>query len=100
MPGSRILDGAYQTIGVAIAVRKDRPDALAYLADFIEKAKADGAIRRAFDAAGLDQLLALRSLDDRQGDDQGSRFAVAPTPRQGAIPRKEGKQGLLIIIYI
>ncbi len=56
LPGSRILDGAYQIAGVAIAVRKDRPAALATVTDFIEKAKADGVIRRAFDAAGLDQL--------------------------------------------
>jgi polar amino acid transport system substrate-binding protein len=56
LPGSRILDGAYQIAGVAIAVRKDRLAALAYITDFIEKAKANGAIRRAFDAAGLDQL--------------------------------------------
>ncbi len=56
LPGSRILDGAYQIAGVAIAVRKDRPAALAALTDFIERAKANGAIRRAFDAAGLVQL--------------------------------------------
>jgi polar amino acid transport system substrate-binding protein len=56
LPHSPILDGAYQIAGVAIAVRKDRPAALAYLTDFVTKAKTDGAIRRAFDAAGLVQL--------------------------------------------
>jgi polar amino acid transport system substrate-binding protein len=56
LPGSRILDGAYQTIGVAIGVRKDRPAALAKVTDFVERSKADGALRRVFDAAGLDQL--------------------------------------------
>ena len=56
LPGSRILDGAFQTTGVAIAVQKDRPAALAYLKDFIESAKANGMVRRAFDAAGLNRL--------------------------------------------
>ncbi len=56
LPGSRILDGAFQTTGVAIAVQKDRPAALAYVKDFIEKAKANGIVRRAFDDAGLNRL--------------------------------------------
>ena len=56
LPGSRILDGAFQTTGVAIAVQKDRPAALAYVKDFIESAKANGIVRRAFDDAGLNRL--------------------------------------------
>jgi polar amino acid transport system substrate-binding protein len=56
LPGSRILDGAFQTTGVAIAVRKNRPAALAYVKDFIESAKANGIVRRAFDDAGLNRL--------------------------------------------
>jgi polar amino acid transport system substrate-binding protein len=56
LPGSRILDGAFQTTGVAIAVQKNRPAALAYLKSFIEGAKADGTVRRAFDSAGLKGL--------------------------------------------
>ena len=56
LPGSRILDGAFQTTGVAIAVQKGPPAALAYVKDFIEKAKANGIVRRAFDDAGLNQL--------------------------------------------
>jgi polar amino acid transport system substrate-binding protein len=56
LPGSRILDGAFQTTGVAIALHKDRPAALAYLNDFIASAKANGIVRRAFDAAGLNRL--------------------------------------------
>jgi polar amino acid transport system substrate-binding protein len=56
LPGSHILDGAFQTTGVAIAVQKDRPAALAYVKDFIESAKADGTVRRAFDDAGLNRL--------------------------------------------
>jgi polar amino acid transport system substrate-binding protein len=53
IPGSRILDGHLQTTGVAIAVPKNRPAALAYVSAFIELAKASGLIRRAFDRAGL-----------------------------------------------
>ena len=56
LPGSRILDGAFQTTGVAVAVQKDRPAALAYVTNFIKSAKADGTVRRAFDDAGLNAL--------------------------------------------
>jgi len=56
LPGSRILDGAFQTTGVAIAVQKDHPAALAYVKDFVESAKANGIVRRAFDDAGLNRL--------------------------------------------
>lgn len=56
LPGSHILDGAFQRTGVAIAVRKDRPAGLGYLKTFIETAKADGTVRRAFEDAGLQQL--------------------------------------------
>lgn len=56
LPGSRILDGAFQTTGVGIALQKNRPAALAFINDFVEAAKADGTVRRAFDAAGLNAL--------------------------------------------
>lgn len=56
LPGSRILDGAFQTTGVAISVQKDRPAALAYVKTFVEKAKLDGTVRKAFDSAGLNKL--------------------------------------------
>jgi polar amino acid transport system substrate-binding protein len=56
LPGSRVLDGAFQVTGVAMSVPKNRPAALAYATRFIEKAKADGTVRRAFDAAGLQDL--------------------------------------------
>jgi polar amino acid transport system substrate-binding protein len=56
LPGSRILDGSFQTTGVAVAVQRDRPAALAYVTSFIQGAKADGTVRRAFDDAGLSAL--------------------------------------------
>jgi polar amino acid transport system substrate-binding protein len=56
LPGSRILDGAFQVTGVAISLPKDRPAALAFLSDFVTTAKRDGTIRHAFDDAGLNEL--------------------------------------------
>ena len=46
-PGSRIVDGGFQQTGIAIAVPKGRPAALAYVTKFLEEAKASGAVRRA-----------------------------------------------------
>jgi polar amino acid transport system substrate-binding protein len=53
VPGSRILDGHFHTTGIAIAVPKQRPTALAYVTAFINEAKTSGFIRQAFDKAGL-----------------------------------------------
>jgi polar amino acid transport system substrate-binding protein len=52
-PGARILDGGFQNTGIAVAVPKNRPAALAYVTAFIEEAKASGIVRRALDAAGF-----------------------------------------------
>ena len=56
LPGSRILDGAFQTTDVAVAVQKDKPAALSYVKDFVTSAKASGVVRKAFDDAGLKGL--------------------------------------------
>lgn len=53
VPGSRILDGGFQRTAVAIAVPPGRPAALAAATAFLDRAKRDGAVRRAFDALGL-----------------------------------------------
>jgi polar amino acid transport system substrate-binding protein len=53
LPGSRILDGAFQVVGIAIAVPKNRPAALAYASAFMQDAKASGSVRRALDKAGM-----------------------------------------------
>lgn len=52
-PGARVLDGYFHATGTAIAVPKGRAAALKIVTDFIEAAKQDGTVRRAFDAAGL-----------------------------------------------
>jgi polar amino acid transport system substrate-binding protein len=57
LPGSRILDGSFLQTGIDIAVPKNRPNALAYVTAFMENAKASGIVRRAFDDAGLNDLV-------------------------------------------
>ncbi len=54
--GSRILDGAFKVNGVAIAIPKGRPAALAYITEFMKNAKANGTVRRALDEAGFDWI--------------------------------------------
>lgn len=53
IPGARVLPGHFWTVGTAIAVAKGKPAALRAVTEFIEAAKADGTVKRAFDAAGL-----------------------------------------------
>ena len=55
-PGSHIVDGGFQRTGIAIAVPKGHPEALAYVTKFIEDAKASGSVRRAMDRAGMAHL--------------------------------------------
>jgi len=52
VPGSRMTEGAFQQIGIAIAVPKGKPAALAAVTAFMEAAKKDGAVRKALDNAG------------------------------------------------
>ena len=53
IPGSYILDGHFHATGIAIAVAKNRPAALAHARAFLEEAKASGLVRRVLDKAGL-----------------------------------------------
>jgi polar amino acid transport system substrate-binding protein len=53
VPGSRILDGSFERVGLAFAVPKNRLHALDYVTIFTEDAKASGLVQRAFDNAGL-----------------------------------------------
>lgn len=55
--GSRVLDEFFLITTTAVAVPKGRPRALAFLAAFIEEAKASGLVRRAFDRLGLTSAL-------------------------------------------
>jgi polar amino acid transport system substrate-binding protein len=53
LPGSRIVTGGFQLTGIAIAVPKGRPAALATVTKFMDKAKHFGVVRRALDRAGF-----------------------------------------------
>lgn len=53
IPDSRILDGYFHRTGIAIAVPKNRPAALAQASSFLREAKASGLVRRSFDKVGL-----------------------------------------------
>jgi polar amino acid transport system substrate-binding protein len=53
LPGTRVLDEPVQSTGVVVTVPKNRPLAREWAARFIEDAKADGTVRRAFDSAGF-----------------------------------------------
>lgn len=54
VPGSRMTDGAFQQIGIAIAVAKGKPLALAAVTEFMNEAKRNGTVRKALDAAGYE----------------------------------------------
>jgi polar amino acid transport system substrate-binding protein len=53
VPGSRILEGSFERVGLAFAVPKNRLYALDYVSIFTEYAKASGLVQRAFENAGL-----------------------------------------------
>ena len=56
VPGSRITAGAFQEIGVAIAIQKGKPAALAAITAFMIEAKQNGVVRRALDEAGYPDI--------------------------------------------
>jgi polar amino acid transport system substrate-binding protein len=56
LPGSRIVEGGFQFTGIAIAVGKGRPEALAAVTAFLDAAKESGAVQDAFARAGLAHL--------------------------------------------
>jgi polar amino acid transport system substrate-binding protein len=56
VPGSRMVDGAFQQIGIAIAVAKGKPAALAAVTEFMDEAKRNGTVRKALDNAGYPQI--------------------------------------------
>jgi polar amino acid transport system substrate-binding protein len=58
VPGSRITDGHFQQMGIAIAVQKGKPQALAIVTEFMNAAKKDGTVRKALDRAGFDDPVA------------------------------------------
>jgi polar amino acid transport system substrate-binding protein len=53
LPGTRVLDEPVQSTGVVVTVPKNRAVTRDWAARFVEEAKADGTVRRAFDSAGF-----------------------------------------------
>jgi polar amino acid transport system substrate-binding protein len=58
VPGSRMTDGAFHRLPIAIAVAKNKPAALAYVTEFLEGAKTSGMLRRTLDKHGFDDPVA------------------------------------------
>ena len=58
VPGSRITDGQFQQMGVAIAVQKGKPEALIAVTDFMNEAKRNGTVRAALDKGGFNDPVA------------------------------------------
>ena len=53
LPQARVLDDRLLAAELAIALPKARPAALAYVSQFVEQAKASGAILRAIESSGV-----------------------------------------------
>lgn len=53
VPGSRMTEGAFHRLPIAIAVAKGKPAALGAVTDFIARAKTSGLLRRTFDRHGF-----------------------------------------------
>lgn len=58
VPGARITDGHFQQMGIAIAVQKGKPQALAAITAFMNAAKKDGTVRKALDRGGFNDPVA------------------------------------------
>ena len=56
LPGSVVLKDSFLRSSVAIAIPKGRPDALSFVSRFMEIAKSNGFIKRAFVDVGLGDL--------------------------------------------
>lgn len=52
LAGSRVLEDSYGANFPALVVPKGQPERLAYISEFVEKAKASGIVQRAIDRAG------------------------------------------------
>ncbi len=53
LPGTRVLDDRYGRNVIALAVKKGKAGQLAYVGEFVAKARADGTVARAIESAGL-----------------------------------------------
>jgi polar amino acid transport system substrate-binding protein len=58
VPGSRMTEGAFHHLPIAIAVAKDKPGPLAAITEFMNAAKKDGTVRKALDKGGFAEPVA------------------------------------------
>ncbi len=59
LPGARILDGRFTAVQQAIGTQKDRPAGAAFLAQFVEEAKASGMVGALIEAFGVTGRLSV-----------------------------------------
>jgi len=59
IPGARILDGRFTAVQQAVGVAKGKAEALAFLCDFVEEAKASGLVASLIDKYGVTGRLAV-----------------------------------------
>ena len=53
LPGARILDGQFTAVQQAIGTAKTNPNGAAFLADFVEEAKASGMVAGLIEKHGV-----------------------------------------------
>ena len=53
IPGTRVLDETFKQTVTAVAVPLNHPQSLAFVTEFMTEAKANGALRKAYDNNGL-----------------------------------------------
>src|SRR5436305_1933690 len=53
IPGTRVLDETFKQTVTAVAVPPNHPKALAFVTEFMTRAKSDGTLRKAYDNNGL-----------------------------------------------
>jgi len=58
VPGSRVTEGHFQQMGIAIATQKGKSAALAAITEFMNEAKKDGTVRKALDRGGFEDAVA------------------------------------------
>jgi polar amino acid transport system substrate-binding protein len=58
VPGSRMTEGAFHHLPIAIAVAKGKPGPLAAITEFMNEAKKDGTVRKALDKGGFAEPVA------------------------------------------
>lgn len=62
LPGARILDGNFSTVQQAVGVRRGRPSGVAFLAAFVEEAKASGFVADLITRHGQEGKLSVADL--------------------------------------